>query len=314
MIKDLVVGESGFTKLICTEKLLRTTEKGKEYFDLKLSDSSGIISAKLWEIGNARSDFTVGDVLDVSYIVTSYKDVKQLKLEYLSKAEEGTYSMENFCKKSPYDIQKMYGEVVQMVNEVKNPFLVELLNRFFSNTGFVKQYTSKAGALKVHHAFIGGLLQHSYFVARAALEIGKLHKDTVDIDLLVTTSLLHDIGKLKELQSFPKVRYTNKGHLIGHVVEGQNMIRDVCNSIPEFPADLCDKICHCILAHHGELEYGSPVKPALIEALILFHCDYMDSRIEIFRETLEDANQMLDEDGWTPKSFFLGTSISKTNL
>ena len=144
-----------------------------------------------------------------------------------------------------------------------------------------------ATAKSIHHGFIGGLLEHSLSVAKLCEYIAANYP-VVNHDLLVTAAICHDIGKVDEISDFPQNDYTDEGQLVGHIVMGTMMIADKVREIPGFPPKLANELKHCILAHHGELEYGSPKKPALIEAMALAHADNMDAKLQTFTEIIRE--------------------------
>ena len=178
----------------------------------------------------------------------------------------------------------MYEELLKYVHSIKNAYLNKLLVKFFEeDEEFIKTFKGNSAAKTVHHGFIGGLMEHTLGVTRLCDYMSKAYS-VINRDLLITASLLHDIGKTKELSSFPLNDYTDEGQLLGHIYIGAQMIHDLAGQIPEFPEVLKNELIHCILAHHGELEYGSPKKPALVEAVALNLADNTDARMETITE------------------------------
>ena len=179
---------------------------------------------------------------------------------------------------------QMMGELLTFIESVKNPYLKKLLKSFFEEDGpFIKTFVSHSAAKTVHHGFIGGLMEHTLSVTRLCEYMAGAYP-VIKRDLLITAALLHDVGKTRELSSFPLNDYTDEGQLLGHIVIGAQMIHDLAKEIPGFPVDLENQLVHCILAHHGELEYGSPKKPALVEAVALNLADNTDARMETLTE------------------------------
>ena len=150
---------------------------------------------------------------------------------------------------------------------------------------FIKKFKRCSAAKSLHHSFIGGLLQHSLFVAKNADHIANQYK-VINRDLLVTAAICHDIGKVTEFSEFPENDYTFEGNLLGHIVVGAEMIRERALQIEGFPTDLRVNLEHCILSHHGKLEFGSPKKPMIIEAVALNFADDLDAKLEAFTEAL----------------------------
>ena len=172
------------------------------------------------------------------------------------------------------------------------------------------QFRKHSAAKSVHHSFIGGLLHHSLFVARTCEFLAKQYPK-LNRDLLVTAAILHDVGKLKEISDFPENDYTDEGQLLGHIVIGAMWVGERCDSIPDFPKKLRDELIHCILAHHGELEFGSPKKPAIMEALALSFADNLDAKMETFTELLKSNEET---SGWLGFNKLLDSNVKKTEI
>ncbi|MCR5291830.1 MAG: HD domain-containing protein, partial [Eubacterium sp.] len=204
---------------------------------------------------------------------------------------------------------EMYGELISLVDSVKEPHLQELLRSFFvDDTKFADGFKKHSAAKSIHHSFIGGLLQHSLAVAKICDFLASQYP-VLNRDLLITAALCHDIGKMYELSDFPHNDYTDEGQLLGHIVMGAMMVRDKANNIEGFPANLQNELIHCILSHHGELEFGSPKKPAIIEAVALSYADNIDAKIETFQELLEGSSQKED---WLGFSKLFDSNVRRT--
>jgi 3'-5' exoribonuclease len=190
------------------------------------------------------------------------------------------------------DIEEMYEELMALVDSVAEPHLSALLISYFANdTEFINKFKKSSAAKTMHHGFVGGLLEHSLSVAKICDFMCTLYPN-MNRDLLITSALCHDIGKVDELSAFPENDYTDEGQLVGHIVMGAMMLRDRIRTIDGFPKVLEDELLHCILAHHGELEFGSPKKPSLMEAVALSHADNMDAKLEAFTELTRDKENI----------------------
>lgn len=177
-----------------------------------------------------------------------------------------------------------------MIQRTKNPYLKKLAEAVFvEDKAFMKEFVQHSAAKSVHHGFMGGLLEHTVSVARMC-EYYCIQYTELNRDLLVMCALFHDIGKVEELSAFPYNDYTDEGQLVGHIVMGTIKLDRIMQTIPGFPVKLGNEVKHCILAHHGELEYGSPKKPALMEALALSLADNTDAKLQTFREALKKEN------------------------
>ena len=195
------------------------------------------------------------------------------------------------------------------MESVGNPYLSALLKRYFvEDQEFIRRFRSSSAAKSVHHGFIGGLLEHTLSVTRLCQYFTKAYP-VLNRDLLITAAIFHDIGKTRELSAFPQNDYTDDGQLLGHIMIGAEMVHDGAAAIPGFPAKLENELKHCILAHHGELEYGSPKKPALAEALALNLADNTDARMETLREVLENAGE---KDEWLGYNRIFESNIRRT--
>ena len=212
----------------------------------------------------------------------------QLNIKRVRKAHEGEYNPADYLPVSENSTDDMYGQIIGMIKSVKNEYLSALLNKLFvEDKEFLKSFQEHSAAKTVHHGFIGGLMEHTLSVTKLCDYMANAYP-LLKRDLLITASLLHDVGKTKELSSFPMNDYTDEGQLLGHIVIGVEMIGDAVRNIPDFPEKLANELKHCIVAHHGELEYGSPKKPALAEAMALNLADNADAKMQTLTELFKD--------------------------
>ena len=208
-------------------------------------------------------------------------------------------------------VQDMYRTILKFVDSIENTWLKRLLEMFFvEDTEFVKAFKTSSAAKSVHHGFIGGLCEHTLGVTQLCHFYCKCYP-LLKRDLLVSVALLHDIGKVRELSAFPRNDYTEEGQLIGHIVIGCEMINEKIKEIEGFPPVLATEVRHCILAHHGEYEFGSPKKPAIIEAAALNFADNTDAKMEIFKEAILGTTV---GDSWIGYQSFLSTNVRKTTI
>ncbi|MDO5362464.1 MAG: HD domain-containing protein [Eubacteriales bacterium] len=270
---------------LCKQRQSAVTKNGKPYDSIILQDKTGVIDGKIWDPNSSGiDDFDTLDYIDVMGDVTSFAGALQVNIKRVRKAAEDEYNPADYLPVSENSTDDMYGQLLNMANSVKNPFLSALLQKLFvENQDFLKSFQSHSAAKTVHHGFIGGLLEHTLGVTRLCDYMAKTYP-IINRDLLITAALLHDIGKTKELSAFPLNDYTDEGQLLGHIYIGAQMIHDLAGEIPDFPEVLKNELIHCILSHHGELEYGSPKKPALVEAVALNLADNTDARMETLTE------------------------------
>ncbi len=285
-IETLREGERINEIYLCKFKQAALTKSGKPYDNVILQDKTGTLDAKIWDPGSVGIDeFDAMDYVAVTGDVTSFQGNLQLSIKRVRKVGEGEYEPENYLPVTDKDIDEMYKEMMGYINSIKNTYLSKLLHMFFDDEAFAKAFKFHSAAKSVHHGFVGGLLEHTVSVTRNCNYFAENYP-FLNRDLLLTAAMFHDIGKLKELSTFPENDYTDAGQLLGHIMIGAEWIGDKIREIDGFPVVLANELKHCILAHHGELEYGSPKKPALVEALALSFADNLDAKMETVREIL----------------------------
>ncbi len=307
-IKDLGEGSKIQGIYYCKSKNMTETKNGKPYENVLLQDKTGTLDCKVWEpYSPAIGEYEAGDYIEVTGDVIVYANALQAKLFRIRKCDETEYDPADYMPVSKKNIDEMYNELLALADSVRNPHLKTLLDGFFREESFAKTFRKASAAKTIHHGFIGGLLEHSLSVAKLCSGMCENYP-ILNRDLLITAALLHDVGKIKEIAPFPENDYTDEGQLLGHIYLGAQMVGERAARIEGFPSDLSRELQHCILAHHGELEYGSPKKPALIEALALSMADNLDAKIETFTEQLENN----DRNGWLGFCKFLDSNIRRT--
>ena len=295
---------------LCKTKQIQLTKTGKEYGNLILQDKTGTIEAKIWDLSSPGvGEFDAMDYVHIEADVTLFQNANQLNVRRIRTAREGEYVEADYLPVSKKEIGKMYEELLGFVRSVKNPWLNQLLSGYFvEDKEFAKAFQFHSAAKTVHHGFVGGLLEHTLSVVNLCDYYAGYYK-TLNRDLLLTAAMFHDIGKMQELSRFPENDYTDDGQLLGHIMIGTEMISERIRQIPDFPPRLASELKHCILAHHGELEYGSPKKPALLEALALNFADNTDAKMETMIEALAAGGT---NKGWLGYNRLLETNIRKT--
>ena len=309
-IETLYDGENITETYFCKDKIVATSSKnGKTYYSLKLQDRTGVIDGKIWELSNAIEHFEAMDFIKISGQVISFNNTLQLNIRQVRRAQEGTYDIADYMPVSPFKIDDMYAELLGIIDSIKDTHLKALLDEFFRNdTDFIKLFKKSSAAKSMHHAFMGGLLQHTLSVTKIADNLATLYP-IINRDLLLTAAICHDIGKVKEISPFPENDYTDEGNLVGHIVMGSMMIKEKASKIDGMSQEMITNLVHCILSHHGKLEYGSPEKPKIIEAVALSYADDTDAKLEAFKEAVEE-----DQSGgkWLQYSRMFETPIRKT--
>lgn len=290
-IKDLKEGNAVCDIYLCKQKNSATTKNGKEYYNVILQDKTGSIDAKIWDTGSfGISEFESHDFIFVNGDVTSFNGALQVNIKQVRVAGEGEYNAAEYFPCTDKDIEEMYSELLKLIDSVKNNDLQTLLKSFFvEDEKFIAKFKECSAAKTMHHGFIGGLLEHTLSVTTMCDFYCKRYP-VLKRDLLITAAICHDIGKVREFSAFPDNDYTDEGNLLGHIVMGSEMITEAAKSIPGFSQTLLNELKHCILAHHGKLEFGSPKTPALMEACALNYADDTDAKMQMFTELINKTD------------------------
>ena len=290
-INTLREGDSVRSIYLCKQKRSAETRNGKPYDNLTLQDKTGTLDGKVWDPNSGGiADYDEMDFIEVFGEVVSYNNNLQLNIKQLRKPYEDEYNVADYMPASEKNVELMYQELLSFVKQVENKYLRQLLEFYFvKDEKFIKVFKGHSAAKSVHHGFAGGLLEHTLSIVKMCAYYVSAYP-LLSKDLLFTAAMFHDIGKTKELSSFPENDYTDDGQLLGHIVMGVEMISDGVRTIEGFPAKLASELKHCVIAHHGELEYGSPKKPALAEALALNFADCTDARMQSLTELFKEKN------------------------
>lgn len=288
-IEAMREGERVCDIYLCKSKQVAKTKAGKSYYSLVLQDKTGTLDAKVWELTNGIAHFEAMDYIMVDGEVTSFQGSLQLNVRRIRVAREGEYVPGDYLPMSQKNIPEMYRQLTAIIGTISNPHLKKLAESFFvEDKAFVKNFCDHSAAKAVHHGFVGGLLEHTLSVVKLCDYFVSVYP-YLNRDLLLCAAMFHDIGKTRELSLFPENDYTDDGQLLGHIVIGTMMIGERIKTIDGFPEKTASELMHCILAHHGELEYGSPKKPALAEALALSLADNADAKLETMKEIMSGA-------------------------
>ncbi len=310
-IKDYKEGDRVYDIYLCKHKTSAVTKNGKAYDSVILQDKTGTVDAKVWDPNSAGiEDFDTLDYIEVYGDVTSFQGALQVNVKRIRKCREGEYDPADYLPVSPFPIDGMMQELLSLINSVQNAYLKKLLQMFFvEDEEFVKRFRQSSAAKTVHHGFVGGLLQHTLSVTKLC-DYYCTQYPVLNRDLLLTAAICHDIGKTKELSLFPENDYTDDGQFLGHIVIGSEMVSEKIRQIQGFPPVLANELKHCILSHHGELEFGSPKKPAIVEAVALTFADNTDAKMETFTELLENSK----ESGWLGFNRLFESNVAWTKM
>ncbi|MCR5675341.1 MAG: HD domain-containing protein [Lachnospiraceae bacterium] len=294
-IRDLHAGDRISGVYLCKQKNHAVTKNGKSYENCILQDKTGQLDAKIWEPDSEGiGDFEALDYVDIVGDVTLFNGALQVSIKRARFVRPDSVDSSLYFPVSDKDGDALFAELTRTVESIEEPHLKTLLQRFFvDDAEFIALFMRSSAAKSIHHAFIGGLLEHTMGVVRLCEHYCTAYP-LLNRDLLITAAICHDIGKTREISPFPLNDYTDEGQFVGHIVIGAQMLEEKIAQIDGFPADLRMRLIHCILAHHGEYEFGSPKKPAIIEALALNLADNTDAKLETFKEALNGAA----ENGW----------------
>ena len=295
---------------LCVEKHLRYTRAGDLYLDLILRDNSGTVPAKIWDkVDEFNEKFSAGNPVAIKGNIESFKDRLQLVIKKINIASVKNYGRYGFdpsliVPTSPYNPNKMWKRVVQIIGKMKNPFLKKIVSNIF------REHKDKLlihpASVMMHHNYRSGFLEHILSMAKIAEKLTPIYK--LDQDLVMAGVLLHDIGKLTEISSSLEAEYTDEGNFIGHIVIGRDMVREACAKIKGFPKILQQQLEHIILSHQGKFEWQSPKQPSFEEALLVHFIDNMDAKMNLMKLALEEDQQ----DGkWTDRKNIFRTALYK---
>ena len=296
-VKDLNFKDKVHTTFVAKNKSLLKDKNGNSFIVASLKDKSGSMTAMIWD--NAESfdkAFASGDLVSVKGHVQNYNDKKQIVIHHIEKNESGDLNMEDYFDKVDMNPQEMWKELVSIVDEIQNEQIKELIQNTFSSSDVKDRLLRFPAAKSIHHAKVGGLLEHILSISKTMKFYGK-HYPFLDEDLLVFGAIYHDIGKLWELDMEDGFQYTTRGRLIGHMAIACELLDEKSSQILGFSQELKDKLKHIILSHHGRLEYGSPKRPKFLEALVVAMVDEIDSKIASMHEFLKEESGTEDE--WT---------------
>ncbi len=294
---------------LCVERQVLKAKNGKDYISVKLQDKTMICDAKVWDINNNIEDFSVGEFVKIDATAAVFRDNIQLNIKRLRKANKGEYEQSDYIPVSKFDIEEMYEEFKTFIDEMDDQWIKRLASEFFIfDKKIVAAFKQHSAAKSVHHTFAGGILEHTLGMLRLAKNIADNYP-IINRSFLYIGAMLHDIGKLKELSDFPVVEYTDEGQLIGHIVIGVEWVSEKVREIDGFPKELEDQIKHLIISHHGYLEFGSPKKPEMLEAVVLHYIDNIDAKIKMFEMILDNSNE---EDVWFGYQKFFESNMRRT--
>ncbi|MFP4158763.1 MAG: 3'-5' exoribonuclease YhaM family protein [Desulfobacterales bacterium] len=296
-VSQLSTGESVSDLFVLSEKNLGRKKDGAPFLSIKLSDKTGQISGVVWDnVEQITSGTSAGDFVRVQGLVSEYRGGLQMVVKSM-KAESGDVDPSDFLPSTSRDPEQMFQRLQALAATIESGPLRELLDKFWQDPQFVKDFKKAPAAKKMHHACIGGLLEHTLSLALLADRVAG-HYSGIDRDMLIAGAILHDIGKIREFTYDTRIDYSDEGRLVNHIVIGIRMIEQKMEELPSITANKALLLKHLIISHHGTREFGSPEPPKTLEAVLLNYLDEIDSKINGIREFMENQDPAAEWTGY----------------
>lgn len=302
-VTDLGSDQVITTFFLVHEKEIRNTREGKSYLRLELGDRSGTIEARMWDLFETiAKDINRDDFVKVQARVEIFRNKPQLALQQVRRAKPEEIDLVDFLPHTKEDVDKLYERLLEFAQALRNPWLKMLVTGIVTDPKIAPRYKRAPAAKVMHHAFIGGLLEHVVGLCALAQLLATQYVE-LDVDLLLTAAMLHDVGKLDELCYERAIGYTTEGQLLGHIVMELETVSRAMDGIAGFPAPLKTVVQHMLISHHGQYEFGSPKLPMIREAMVFHYMDDLDSKMAAVRAALGSG---AGDDQWSAYSTALG--------
>ena len=292
-VNEIKENEKVESIFLVKQKSISFTKAGSPYLNLTLIDKTGEVNGKVWEQAEKLAKlFQKDDFVKIQSTAVTYQNSLQLNISSIIPLSPSEIDITNFLPQAKNDIEQTFLKLKAIIEEVNNTHLKKLLDLFIADNQLIKLFKLAPAAKKMHHVYLGGLLEHTLSLSNLILQISK-HYEGLNVDLLLTGGILHDIGKIHELTYSRSFDYSDSGRLIGHITLGVEMINEKIRLIPDFPQELAVELRHLIISHHGEYQYGSPKRPKTLEAFILYYLDDLDAKVEEIQSFIqrEEENQ-----------------------
>ncbi|MBA3017992.1 MAG: HD domain-containing protein [Proteobacteria bacterium] len=292
-INSIKTGDAVDDIFVLAEKNLAQKKDGNNFLNISLSDKTGDIKGVVWDnVDQISEKISAGDFARVRGNVTEYRGSLQLVIKNIEACSADSIDPADFLPESRLNRNDMFERLLKLTATIETLYLKNLLEAFWNDDEFVSKFKRAPAAKKMHHAYIGGLIEHTLSMTLLADKIATHYKG-IDRDLLIASAILHDIGKIREFDYKVKIDYSDEGRLLNHIVIGVQMIEEKLRNIKNFPDEQALLIKHMIVSHHGTREFGSPEPPKTIEAVLLNYIDEIDSKVNGIREFIarEDPNE-----------------------
>lgn len=308
-VVDLEPNQVITTSFLVQSKEVRFKKTGEPYLALEFADRTGTVEAKMWEnVAEVEATFDRDDFVKVKGLVEVYRNKPQLTIHKLRRLDESEVDFADYFPHTTKDVEAMYAEILGILEGFSNPHLKQLLLSIFGDEEIAAKFKQAPAAKTMHHARLGGLLEHVLSLCQLCQVVGP-HYEGIDMDLLLTGALLHDIGKIEELEYARSFGYTTRGQLLGHIVIELEVVNKKIAAIEDFPVELKMLVEHMLVSHHGSYEFGSPKLPMFPEALLLHYLDNLDSKMESVLATIRTDPSV--EGSWTRFNPALGRVLLK---
>lgn len=314
-INQIEPGESIDDIYIVRDPILRSTTRGDLYIAMYLSDRTGQLNGRMWQ----ASEVVYKSLPQPGYVYIQgrselYQNNLQIVINNISPIDPSKVNIDDFLARTDKDIKQLFEEIKSLLNQINNTQLKALVDEFLADTELMEKFRNVPGGVKLHHDYIGGLLEHTHNMLRVAKAILPLYPN-VQADLVLAGTFLHDIGKTEELTYDMTFSYTDSGQLIGHIVKSVLMIQQKAEALRkkgiEIDQTILDVLSHIILSHHGEYEFGSPKIPATAEAFIVYYIDDLDSKIS---QVTSAINSEQGDSNWTAWKNALQTRLYRKRI
>jgi 3'-5' exoribonuclease len=291
-VKELEADQTITGSFLVCSKEIRQKKTGDPYLSLLIGDRTGELDAKMWDnVAEVMETFERDDFVKIKGLLQIFHNRPQLTIHKIRLLHDSEVDFTDYFPASARDPEEMWRELRQFVAEIGNPHLRKLLEALLDDDDIARRYRVAPAAKQIHHAYLGGLIEHVLSLCHLS-RLAAGHYRNIDVDLLVTGAVLHDIGKIHELSYERGFSYSTDGQLLGHMLLGVRMVDEKLHDIPDFPPRLRSLVEHMIISHHGRLEFGSPKVPVFPEAMLLHYLDDMDSKMECMRHLLETDRQV----------------------
>jgi 3'-5' exoribonuclease len=296
-INEIKENDNVESPFLVKEKSSGITKTGNTYLKLKLVDCSGEIEGRIWtSVEKFAESFEKDDFVHVMGKAVSFQEHLQLNITHIERVREEEILFSDFFPMTEKDIDEMFQSLLEISRQIKNPHLSQLLQLFWEDESFIKLFKMAPASKWLHHNYLGGLLEHTLSLVQLVLKNAS-HYSGLNLDLLLTASILHDLGKVAELSYHRSFDYSDEGRLLGHIILGIERVEDKIRQLPDFPKDLSTLLKHLLISHHGQYIWGSPKRPMTLEAVMLHFLDDMDAKVNGIQQFIK--NQVPEGSRWS---------------